>query len=115
MIIMQTKYIFLLVGISLNSDGEFKFSQKNAHPNEFKFLQGNGYLDTDNNLTEKAQNLLASLEACSEIYEDSYKFKKDATKVVDDVKKTFEGMFNSFRNNASGMFQTMADNLKVKS
>lgn len=103
---MKAEYIYLLTGIS---SGFLKI-----HDAEYKDLKANGYLDEKNNLTDKAKNLVAALEACSEVYEESYEFKKEASQVVNDMKETFAGMFNSFRNNASGMLQNMADSIKVK-
>lgn len=103
---MKIEYIYVITGIK---SGNLK-----VHDANIKELRDTGYLDEKNNLTDKANGLITSLEACSEIYENSYEFRKDATKVVNDVKETFDGIFNSFRNNTSGLLQTMAEKIKVK-
>ncbi len=106
---MQNKYIGILICRSLNQDN---CPLMNAE--DVAYLVKQGYMDKDNNLTDKSQSLLSSIQICSEIFEDSQAVKKEASQVIEDMKKTFEGMFNTFRNNASGMFQSMADNIKVK-
>jgi isopentenyl phosphate kinase len=104
---MEKKYIGILVCRSL---------EQNKCPLindvDVKYLSDNGYLDATGGLTKKANDLLSAVEICSNLFEDSYVARQEASDVVNGVKKTFEGMFTAFRNNASNMFQSMADNIK---